>query len=53
MTTKPGTQYALFEVAEATPLEAPLAAPTEKRFSDYVVYVDKSGDHSLVSIDPS
>lgn len=52
MTTKPGTQYALFEVAEATPLEAPLAPTAEKRFSDYVVYVDESGDHSLASIDP-
>ena len=53
MTTKPGTQYALFEVAQATPLEKPSAdADTaEKRFSDYVVYVDESGDHSLASID--
>jgi hypothetical protein len=52
MTTKPGTQYALFEVAEATPLEKPSAEKAERRFSDYVVYVDESGDHSLASIDP-
>ena len=51
MSTKPGGQYALFEVAEATPLEKPSAGTVEKRFSDYVVYVDESGDHSLASID--
>lgn len=27
------------------------AGPAERRFSDYVVYVDESGDHSLASID--
>jgi hypothetical protein len=52
MTAGQGTQYALFEVAEATPLEKPSVPSTEKRFSDYVVYVDESGDHSLTSIDP-
>ncbi len=48
-----GTQYALFESVEAIPVEAPSSAhgPT-RRFSDYVVYVDESGDHSLASIDP-
>lgn len=48
----PGTQYALFESVEHIPLEpvAPLSAGRE--FSDYVVYVDESGDHSLVSINP-
>lgn len=52
MMATPGTQYALFEVAEATPLEKPSTPGSEKRFSDYVVYVDESGDHSLASIDP-
>ncbi|MFH1813557.1 MAG: DUF3800 domain-containing protein [Pseudomonadota bacterium] len=49
--TSRGTQYALFESVEAIPVEQ--AAPTVegKRFSDYVVYVDESGDHSLASID--
>ena len=47
-----GTQYALFELAEAIPLERQVAASTPGRFSDYVVYVDESGDHSLASIDP-
>jgi hypothetical protein len=52
MTTTTGTQYALFEVAEAIPLEKPSVDTAAKRFSDYVVYVDESGDHSLASIDP-
>lgn len=46
-----GTQYALFQSVEAIPVEPPTPAPTARRFSDYVVYVDESGDHSLASID--
>lgn len=46
-----GTQYALFESLEATPIEAPGSTKGDRRFSDYVVYVDESGDHSLASID--
>ena len=50
--TQPGTQYSLFESVEATPVEAPVAAQAApRRFSDYVVYVDESGDHSLASVD--
>ena len=52
----PGSQYALFESIEALPVEQPGTQATEAtmpaRFSDYVVYVDESGDHSLASIDP-
>lgn len=45
-------QYALFESAEALPVEKPvLPAPDFGRFSDYIVYVDESGDHSLARID--
>lgn len=47
----PGTQYALFESLEAMPVEQPTAEAGSSRFSDYVVYVDESGDHSLVNID--
>ena len=51
----PGSQYALFESIEALPVEQPGTQPeevtTSARFSDYVVYVDESGDHSLASID--
>ncbi|MBK9217453.1 MAG: DUF3800 domain-containing protein [Uliginosibacterium sp.] len=48
----PGTQYSLFESVEAIPVKS-LATPGagERRFSDFVVYVDESGDHSLASID--
>ncbi|MFE8646620.1 DUF3800 domain-containing protein [Sphingomonas sp. NCPPB 2930] len=46
-----GTQYALFESVEPTPVEYAPQEPAARRFSDYVVYVDESGDHSLASID--
>ena len=48
-----GSQYSLFESAEPIQVEssAPVGPATERRFSDYVVYVDESGDHSLASID--
>ena len=52
--TPKGTQYALFESAEAMPVELQIPAETgtgAQRFSDYVVYVDESGDHSLERID--
>lgn len=48
----PGTQYGLFESLESLPVEQPPAVPASHRFSDFVVYVDESGDHSLESIDP-
>lgn len=48
----PGTQYALFESAEAIAVEAAVLPAADQRFSDFVVYVDESGDHSLASIDP-
>jgi hypothetical protein len=48
----PGTQYTLFESVEPMPVETPAPRLAEQRFSDYVVYVDESGDHSLASIDP-
>lgn len=46
-----GTQYALFESVEPTPVEHAPQEPAARRFSDYVVYVDESGDHSLASVD--
>jgi hypothetical protein len=48
-----GTQYALFESAEPMPVEQLSATGAGAgRFSDYVVYVDESGDHSLAHLDP-
>ena len=38
----PGTQYALFESAEAMPVERQGTGSVDRRFSDYVVYVDES-----------
>lgn len=49
--TASGTQYPLFEMAEPIPLEQVAPDAINSRFSDYVVYVDESGDHSLASID--
>jgi len=49
--TNTGIQYSLFESVEAMPVEQPTAQTSSSRFSDYVVYVDESGDHSLVNID--
>lgn len=46
-----GKQFSLFEAKTAVepPKEPPRPVP---RHSDYVVYVDESGDHGLKSIDP-
>ncbi len=49
--TEPANQYSLFEVVEPLPQDMRGAASTPRVFSDYVVYVDESGDHSLTSID--
>ena len=49
--TAPGMQYALFEFIEPIPVETPVLESAGRKFSDYVVYVDESGDHSLASID--
>lgn len=48
---KQGTQFALFESTEYMPVEQPVPELVACRFSDFVVYVDESGDHSLASID--
>lgn len=47
-------QYPLFAEKLSPPVavEAPEQAVPEKQFSNFVVYVDESGDHSLESIDP-
>ncbi|WP_018151176.1 DUF3800 domain-containing protein [Leeia oryzae] len=51
-----GMQYSLFETVEdEMPIDAvgSTSVPSEeaRRFSDFIVYVDESGDHSLASID--
>jgi hypothetical protein len=48
---QPGTQYDLFASMEASRVEPSNAARANAQaFSDFVVYVDESGDHSLDSI---
>jgi len=49
--TTPGAQFPLFQSADAMPVETLLPEQAGRGFSDYVVYVDESGDHSLASID--
>jgi hypothetical protein len=44
-------QYGLFEAIEQIPVIQESATSKSDRFSDYVIYVDESGDHSLASID--
>lgn len=48
------SQYPLFDENLPPPVavEAPEQAIPGKQFSNFVVYVDESGDHSLESIDP-
>lgn len=42
-------QYSLFKVEEPAPVEA--AHATSGRFSDFIVYVDESGDHGMENLD--
>ena len=49
--SEPANQYSLFEVVEPLPRDTRSNALAARVFSDYVVYVDESGDHSLTSID--
>lgn len=44
-------QYSLFKVEEQPPVEARSVASS--RFSDFVVYVDESGDHNMERPDPN
>jgi Protein of unknown function (DUF3800) len=48
---EPSNQYSLFEVVESLPRDMRGDATAPRVFSDYVVYVDESGDHSLTSVD--
>jgi hypothetical protein len=49
----PAQQFSLFE-AENSSAEVPGGeASSPSKYSDFVVYVDESGDHGMVSVDPS
>jgi hypothetical protein len=43
-------QLPLFEFAESVNIDSERRLPADSVFSDYVVYVDESGDHSLTNI---
>ncbi|MFD0914488.1 DUF3800 domain-containing protein [Methylophilus luteus] len=44
-------QFSLFEMEGSNPAEEVIS--TESPFSNYIVYVDESGDHGLQTIDPN
>lgn len=47
-TQPPSDQLPLFDAAFRSPSDA---APEASKFSSYIVYVDESGDHSMVAVD--
>lgn len=52
---RPGEQFSLFETeapnAEASEVMRPV--PSDSAYSNYIVYVDESGDHGMESLDPN
>jgi hypothetical protein len=44
-------QYSLFKVEEQAPVETPQQQTSSSRFSDFIVYVDESGDHGTEKLD--
>lgn len=52
MTANMHQQLPLFDFADPTSSAETLNTQHATGFSDYVVYVDESGDHSLISINP-
>ncbi len=46
-------QFSLFSVEAPLPVEAAPSAASNRRFSDFIVYVDESGDHGLETLDPN
>lgn len=53
-TTESPKQFSLFESDHESDVEdAKSSAPPAGRFSNFVVYVDESGDHGMQNVDPS
>jgi len=46
-------QLSLFSDVEADMSEPDTSPPPMARFSDFVVYVDESGDHGMLTVDPN
>ena len=52
MKSKPKSpQFSLFEFEEPVPVQSLQADIADSQFSDFVVYVDESGDHGIQNID--
>ncbi|MVQ32773.1 MULTISPECIES: DUF3800 domain-containing protein [Ramlibacter] len=49
--TEVAQQFALFESERPGPAEIAGAAPPPGKFSNFIVYVDESGDHGLTTLD--
>lgn len=45
-------QFSLFDNEDPSGAEAAMNAPPVGKFSNYVVYVDESGDHGMQTLDP-
>lgn len=46
-------QFSLFDNAPESVAEGMEAAPVASRYSNFVVYVDESGDHGMLTVDPN
>jgi hypothetical protein len=46
-------QFSLFENEDAVAVEAAMSKPPTGKFSNFVVYVDESGDHGMQTLDPN
>jgi hypothetical protein len=50
---KQGQQFSLFDYAKASAEDKAAASAPKGKYSNFVVYVDESGDHGMQSIDPN
>jgi len=46
-------QFSLFGTEDANAVEAAASTPPPGKFSNFVVYVDESGDHGMQTVDPN
>ncbi|WP_370695226.1 DUF3800 domain-containing protein [Pseudomonas sp. FP1740] len=49
----PSQQFFLFENETSTNVEAKKLSPPFGRYSDFIIYVDESGDHGMQTLDPN
>lgn len=53
MTSEESAQFSLFESEETTDLNSASGDSPQGKFSNFIVYVDESGDHGMVTLDPN